>query len=73
MSHSPQSKCYGHTKRNFDEAIRAALLLEGKRFSPLLTARLRDKVIVEKLRQRFVSARLEAYGQLYEAENCAPL
>ncbi len=64
---------YGHTKRNFDEAILAALLLEGKRFSPLLTARLRDKAIVEKLRQRFVSARLEAYGQLYEAENCAPL
>ena len=59
---------YGHSKKNFDEAIEGALSLEGKRFSPLLTARLRDKAITEKLRQSFLTARSEAYRQLYEAK-----
>ncbi len=59
---------YGHTKKSFDEAIEGALSLEGKRFSPLLTTRLRDKTVVEKIRQTFVSARHEAYRQLYEAD-----
>ncbi|MDE7185765.1 MAG: hypothetical protein K2O40_15180 [Lachnospiraceae bacterium] len=62
---------YGHPQKSFDEAIEGALLLEGKRFSPLLTARLRDKAVVEKLRQTFVSARREAYRQLYEARSYA--
>lgn len=55
-------------QKNFDEAIEGALSLEGKRFSPLLTARLRDKAITEKLRQSFLTARREAYRQLYEAK-----
>lgn len=59
---------YGHSKKNFNEAIEGALSLEGKRFSPLLTARLRDKTITEKLRQSFIAARREAYRQLYEAK-----
>ena len=59
---------YGHPQKNFDEAIEGALSLEGKRFSPLLTARLRDKTITEKLRQSFIAARREAYRQLYEAK-----
>lgn len=55
-------------QKSFDEAIEGALSLEGKRFSPLLTTRLRDKTVVEKIRQTFVSARHEAYRQLYEAD-----
>lgn len=57
---------YGHPERSFDEIIQEALSLEGKRFSPLLTARLRDSTILEKIRQTFASAREEAYHQLYE-------
>jgi len=57
---------YGHPERSFDEIIQEALSLEGKRFSPLLTARLRDSTILEKIRQTFASAREEAYRQLYE-------
>ncbi|MDE7272228.1 MAG: hypothetical protein K2N95_04070 [Lachnospiraceae bacterium] len=56
---------YGHTKKNFDEAIQEAIALEGKRFSPLLTTRLRDKAVTEALRQAFEAARHEAYRQLY--------
>ena len=56
---------YGHTKKTFDEAVRDAVALEGKRFSPLLTARLRDKAVTGTLRQAFETARREAYRQLY--------
>ena len=34
----------------FDETVEAAIVLEGKRFSPLLTARLREPAVVERLR-----------------------
>ena len=34
----------------FDETVEAAIALEGKRFSPLLTARLRESAVVERLR-----------------------
>lgn len=57
---------YGRSKKSFDEIIQEALSLEGKRFSPLLTARLRDSTILEKIQQTFVSARKEAYYQLYK-------
>ncbi len=56
---------YGHPKKNFEEIIQEALSLEGKRFSPLLTARLRDSSVLEHIRQTFLSARKEAYYQLY--------
>lgn len=56
---------YGHAKKNFDETVQEALTLEGKRFSPLLTARLRDNAAVETLRQAFETTRYEAYRQLY--------
>ena len=50
----------------FDEAAAEAVKLEGKRFSPMLTARLRDKRITERLRQAFEDGRREAYRQMYE-------
>ena len=57
---------YGHAKKSFDEAIQEAIAQEGKRFSPLLTTRLRDKAVVEILRQTFETARYEACRQLYQ-------
>lgn len=61
---------YGHAKKSFDEAVQGAIDLEGRRFSPLLTARLRDKPVTETLRQAFETARWEAYHQLYEQKRC---
>lgn len=57
---------YGHAKKSFDEAIQNAIDLEGKRFSPLLTTRLRDQSVTEALRKTFEAARDEAYRQLYQ-------
>ena len=54
--------------KTFDEAIKAAVSLEGKRFSPLLTARLLDTNITNKLRQSFESARQDAYLQIYRSQ-----
>ena len=51
--------------KTFDEAIQAAIELEGKRFSPLLTARLLDTNITSTLRKSFESARRDAYLQIY--------
>ncbi len=53
-------------KMTFDEAVRTAISLEGRRFSPLLTARLRDAQIAERLRQAYAEGRQEACRQLYD-------
>lgn len=55
-------------KKTYAEAVREAILLEGRRFSPLLTARLRDKEIARILREAFEEGRREAYYHLYEQE-----
>lgn len=57
---------YGRAKKSFDETIQEAISLEGKRFSPLLTTRLRDKTVTGTLRQAFETARYESYRQLYQ-------
>ena len=59
---------YGGTERTYEEAVRDAIALEGKRFSPLLTARLRDKKVVEMLRDVFAEGRKEAYWTLYREQ-----
>ena len=53
-------------EKTFEEAVEEALALEGKRFSPLLTVRLRDKSVVEQIKKGFAEGRREAYRQLYE-------
>lgn len=53
-------------EKTFDEAVQSAIDLEGRRFSPLLTARLRDKQIVEKIKLAFSEGYQEAYRQIYE-------
>ncbi len=59
---------YGGTERTYEEAVRDAIALEGKRFSPLLTARLRDKKVVKMLRDVFAEGRKEAYWTLYREQ-----
>ena len=63
-THSAQS--YTGIGMSFDEAVAEAVALEGRQFSPLLTARLRDKKIVERLENAFDEGRREAYRKMYE-------
>ena len=53
---------------SFDEAVEEAVALEGRRFSPLLTARLRDKRVTDRICQAFQEGRREAYRRMYERE-----
>lgn len=50
----------------FDQAVQAAMELEGKRFSPLLTARLRDPYTARQLERAFARGRETAYRRMYE-------
>ncbi len=50
----------------FEEAVSAAVSLEGKRFSPLLTARLSEEDTARRLSLIFSEARREAYLQIYK-------
>lgn len=61
-------RLYTGVEKTFREAVEMAISLEGKRFSPLLTARLRDKKAAGKLEKAFEEARYDAYHKLYEAE-----
>lgn len=53
-------------KKDFDEAVEEAGALEGRRFSPLLTAWLRDDRAVRRLREAFEEGRSEACRRMYE-------
>lgn len=55
-------------KMTFDAAVQNAVGMEGRRFSPLLTARLRDRQIVAQLEQAFTEGRRKACRQLYEED-----
>lgn len=61
------ARLYTGIEKTFAEAIEAAVALEGRRFSPLLTARLRDRKVVEQLEAAFAEGRRKAYLHLYEA------
>jgi len=50
----------------FDQAIEGAIALEGRRFSPLLTVRLRDRWVAEQIRSGMEKGRWVAYRQMYE-------
>ncbi len=64
------SELYTGVKKTFEEAVQDAIALEGKRFSPLLTARLRDKKVTEQLCHVFTKGREELYQQLYDMKYC---
>lgn len=53
-------------KLGFEEAVQKAVSMEGRRFSPMLTSRLREKEVIEQLRCSFEQGWLEACRQLYE-------
>ncbi len=59
------ARLYTGIEKTFEEAVREAVALEGRRFSPLLTARLRDEKIVSGIKAAFETGRREAYRQLY--------
>ena len=56
-------------KMTFEEAVRTAVSMEGKRFSPLLTARLQEEQIVTKIKDAFREGRREAWESLYREKN----
>lgn len=51
---------------SFEGAVEEAIRLEGRRFSPLLTARLRDAGVVERIEAALERGRQAAYRTLYE-------
>lgn len=58
---------YTGVGKKFEEAVEEAIALEGRRFSPLLTARLRDRKIADQMEAVFTAVRREAYRRLYES------
>lgn len=60
------ARLYKGVEKTFEEAVQTAVSLEGRRFSPLLTARLRDKEVAEQLWCALARGRQEAYRRLYE-------
>lgn len=63
------ARLYTGREKTFDEAVEEAVKLEGKRFSPLLTARLRDKTVCGRIRKAFDEGRQEAVLKMYEMNN----
>lgn len=61
------SHVYDGPVLSYSQAVQAAIEVEGRRFSPLLTARLRDKAAAERLRQAFEEGRQRAYRQMYDS------
>ena len=66
------AQLYVGVEKDFDEAVEEAVAFEGKRFSPLLTAWLREKDVVECLRQILEDGRREACRRLYAEEGGTP-
>ena len=64
---SNADELHAGTEKTFDGAVAAAIELEGKRFSPLLTARLRDGAVVERIRQAFAQGQRDACREMTEA------
>ena len=60
------SAIYMGAEKTFDEAVQAAVELEGKRFSPLLTARLRDGGAAAQIKRAFGEGRRDAYRRMYD-------
>ena len=64
---------YNWAGQTFDGAVRAAADLEGKRFSPMLTARLRDPRVAGSLKLALETGAQDAYRRMYDdARRSAP-
>jgi len=64
MTHSAQ--VYTGIKMTYEEAVAEAIRLEDRQFSPLLTARLRDRRVTERIQEGFEEGRREAYRRMYD-------
>lgn len=60
-------RLYTGIEKNFDEAVASAVEMGGRRFSPLLTARLSDKKVAQEICKALAEGRREAYYQLFTA------
>lgn len=60
------AQMYNLAPRPFEDALQAALALEGKRFSPLLTARLRDGNTARRLRDALEEGTVNVCRKMYE-------
>lgn len=60
------AQLYTGREKTFDQAVEDAVALEGRRFSPLLTARLREKQICGKIKNAISEGRREVYYKMYE-------
>lgn len=58
---------YTGIEMSFDEAVQEAIRLEGRRFSPLLTARLRERQTAELIRSALDQSRRETAAEMFEA------
>ncbi len=64
---------YGDGGKPLNQAVQEAVKLEGRRFSPLLTAFLRDPGVVEQLKQAYAQGRQDACRRMYDdALSAAP-
>ncbi|MDE6261279.1 MAG: hypothetical protein K2M42_10530 [Oscillospiraceae bacterium] len=60
------NQAYNRIEQTFEEAVLGAAELEGTRFSPLLTARLRDAQTAELLKRALETGAQNAYLQMYD-------
>ena len=58
---------YTGIEMSFDEAVQEAIRLEGRRFSPLLTARLRERQTAELIRSALDQSRRETAAEMFDA------
>lgn len=64
-----RSRIYRGIEKTFEEARETAISLEGKRFSPMLIARLKEKEVSGEIENALRKGRLEAYKNVYEMDN----
>lgn len=60
------SRLYNGIAKTYDEAVQNVIEYEGKRFSPLLTARFREKNIADHIRESLEKGRREAYRSMFD-------
>lgn len=64
-----ESRIFRGVDKTFEEAREEAIALEGKRFSPMLSARLREKEVSDIIKRALKDGRIEAYRNIYELDN----
>ncbi len=64
-----ESRIFRGVDKTFEEAREDAIALDGKRFSPMLIARLREKKVSDVIKKALEEGRIEAYRNIYELDN----